>query len=150
MELASFWRRLGAQVVDWIIFFAIAFVLGSILGIGVTAASAVDVNPLALIGAMLVGQLVILIIMFVVDVIYGAYFESSEHQGTIGKILLGIKVVDESGNRLDFQKAAIRNVIKYVPVLGGILLFIGGLLVAFTKEKKAFHDLLVKTQVVRK
>jgi uncharacterized RDD family membrane protein YckC len=73
--------------------------------------------------------------------------ESSKYQGTLGKLMLGLKVTDEEGNRIGFWTAFGRLLSK--TFLSGIL-FIGYIMVAFTKKKQGLHDLIVSTVVIKK
>ena len=79
--------------------------------------------------------------------LYYALMESSSSQATVGKMALGIKVVDLDGNRLDFQRALLR---WAAAALSYLTLYIGFLMAAFTERKQALHDVLVGTRVVDK
>lgn len=78
--------------------------------------------------------------------LYGALCESSEWQATPGKKALGLKVTDESGQRIDFTRATLR---FFCQILSGLLMGIGYLMAAFTARKQALHDMLARTLVVR-
>lgn len=78
--------------------------------------------------------------------VYVAVLHSSVWQATIGKKLLGMKVVDYAGNRISFGRATGR---YFAGFLSAILLCIGFIMVAFTKKKQALHDKLASTLVVR-
>jgi uncharacterized RDD family membrane protein YckC len=47
-------------------------------------------------------------------ILYSTAMESSKHQATLGKSLLGLKVCDESGGRMSTGRALIRNLSKIV------------------------------------
>ena len=83
----------------------------------------------------------------IVSWLYFAYLESSEYQGTIGKIILKLKVTDEGGRKINFAKATVRHFSK---ILSSLILGIGYLMIAFTKKKQGLHDIIAKTLVVRK
>lgn len=76
-----------------------------------------------------------------------ALFEISRFQGTPGKIIGGIKVVDEHGNKLTFWRAFGRNASKAISI---IIIFIGFLMALFTDRKQALHDMIAKTYVIKK
>ncbi len=80
-------------------------------------------------------------------VLYYALMESSKFQGSVGKIALGIIVVDAHGARLDFTKALVRNLCK---IISGFILCIGFIIAAFTEKKQALHDMIANTFVIRK
>ena len=64
-----------------------------------------------------------------------AYFESSKYQGTVGKILMGIKIVDIDYKTLSFSKSAFRYIVFcLLSAIGGI--FINFFLLYFLQKKK--------------
>ena len=77
--------------------------------------------------------------------LYCMVMESSERQGTFGKSAMGIKVVDENGNRLTLLKAIGRNCSKIISYL---VVFLGFLWILFDKKKQGWHDKICKTMVV--
>lgn len=79
-------------------------------------------------------------------IVYCTFMEASSHQGTFGKRLMDIKVVDENGKRLDLYKAFLRNALK---VLSIVPLFIGILWIIFDKKGQAWHDKLSRSIVVK-
>ena len=82
-----------------------------------------------------------------VDILYHSFMESSKFQGSVGKIALGMKVTDLSGNKIDLVKALIRNVCK---IISGAILAIGYIMAGFTDKKQALHDMIASTLVVNK
>jgi uncharacterized RDD family membrane protein YckC len=120
---AGFWLRFVAVIIDSIIIGIVSGILGAI------------VPPLASIINLLVAGG------------YYVYLESSEYQGTVGKILLGLKVTDLKGQRITPQMATIR---FFGRIISGIILGIGYLMAAFTEKKQALHDLIANTLVIQK
>lgn len=78
--------------------------------------------------------------------LYFTILESSSWQGTVGKKLLGLKVVDLNGQRISFLRANARYFSKYISF---ILLGIGFLMVAFTSKKQGLHDKIAGTLVIK-
>ena len=78
--------------------------------------------------------------------LYYAFMESSRFQATLGKVVMGIKVTDQNGHRLDFAKALLRNLSK---IISGIVLGIGYLMIVFDDKKQGLHDKIADTYVVR-
>lgn len=76
---------------------------------------------------------------------YYALMESSSHQATLGKMALGIKVVDRNGGRLTPVHAVGR---WFAASLSYLTMYIGFLLAAFTERKQALHDMVASTLVV--
>ena len=86
------------------------------------------------------------VINFAIYAIYYGSLESSEMQATFGKKICDIKVVDEFGNRLSFNKAALR----YVAIIISIIPLGFGIWAIATDEKKqAWHDALLGCFVVK-
>lgn len=140
---AGFVRRLAALFVDGLILivplFAISFLLGIVIGIVFKDA---DSKTLQTIGAC-TGFLAAVVIKLV----YFAFQESSRHQATFGKRALGIKVTDESGQRLSFGRAVGR---YFASALSYLTLYVGFLMAGFTERKRALHDMVASTLVVDK
>lgn len=65
---------------------------------------------------------------------------------TLGKKVMGIKVVREDGKPLGYPTAIIRYIGYYI---SGLFLFIGFLWVIWDPKKQGFHDKIAKTYVVK-
>ena len=68
--------------------------------------------------------------------LFWAIFSSS-----IGKFLLGVKIIDKKGNKITYWQALLRTAAYF-------LLAIGGWLMLLNTEKMALHDLIAGTRVV--
>jgi uncharacterized RDD family membrane protein YckC len=79
-------------------------------------------------------------------VLYFPLMESSSSQGTLGKIAFGLKVTDTSYRRISFGRAFGRYVAHFP---SGLLLCLGYAMVAFTPQKRALHDYIAGTFVLR-
>ncbi|MEO1656853.1 MAG: RDD family protein [Pseudomonadota bacterium] len=86
------------------------------------------------------------IIPLLIDAGYSIFMESSQTQGTVGKMICRLKVADLQGQRISPGKAALRYIGKY---LSALLAFVGYLLVFFTSKKQALHDLMAGTVVLK-
>lgn len=84
---------------------------------------------------------------FVIGWLYYSFMESSEKQGTVGKLVVHIKATDISGNRLSFWHATGRHFGK---ILSSVILGIGFLMVIWTEKKQGLHDIIAKTLVVKR
>ena len=73
--------------------------------------------------------------------------ESSAYQGTVGKIFLGIKVTDLNGHKIGFGRATGRHFGK---IISAIILFVGFIMVAFTKRKQGLHDIMAGCLVLNR
>jgi|TARA_B110000046_G_scaffold44845_1_gene49844 uncharacterized RDD family membrane protein YckC len=83
---------------------------------------------------------------FITQTLYFSLLESSHLQASLGKLALGIKVVDQHGARLDFLYCLVRNLSKF---LSSLIFMLGYLMAAVTKNKQALHDLIAGSYVVR-
>lgn len=80
-----------------------------------------------------------------------AYFTAFEGQWgqTLGKKVLSIKVVAEDGSQLTMGKAAIRNILRGIDVLGPFFpYFIGYVVMLFSKKNQRIGDMAAKSVVV--
>jgi len=79
--------------------------------------------------------------------LYYALMESSQIQGTVGKLALGIIVTDMQGQRIGFGRATGRYFGRY---LSALTLMIGFMLAGWTQQKQALHDMLAGCLVIRR
>lgn len=84
---------------------------------------------------------------FILPWLYYSIWESSYKKATIGKIFLGLIVVDLYGSRITFFRANIRFFSKILTLL---TLLTGFFIAAFNGQKQALHDLFADTIVVDK
>ena len=78
--------------------------------------------------------------------LYFAWFESSVKQATWGKQLFGLRVTDAYGQRLTFARATGRTFAK---ILSYMTLYIGFMMAGWTKQKRALHDMIAGTLVMK-
>jgi len=78
--------------------------------------------------------------------LYDARFTSSARQATPGKMAMRIVVQDRHGQRLSFRRASARVFAKLLSYPLGIGFFIQ----PFTRHKRALHDIIAGTEVVRR
>lgn len=156
LQLADGGKRFIAFLIDFILLSVVTVIIVSIIGMvgGVGAASAVsnsgdmsDSQAAGIMAAMAGAGLLIQLVSLALQVGYFTYMESSERQATIGKSAMGLIVADENGNRLDVQKALIRNISRLV---SGFICLIGYLMAFFTEKKQTLHDIIAKTNVYTK
>lgn len=143
---AGFWRRVGAYLIDAILLGIVTSILGSITGMpmGAAAMSAVMSGDPAAIAAAQSGGNLGNLISIIIGVAYFAGMESSSHQATLGKKVLGMVVTDLSGNRLSLGRAIGR---YFAKIVSAIILCIGFIMVAFTEKKQGLHDMIAGTLV---
>ena len=125
---ASYGSRVGAFFIDMVALGIVSTVLESVL--------AFVTNSTAL--SSFVG--------LIVGIAYYVYMDSSERQGTIGKIVLKIKIVDMNGQRITTKQAVLRYIGR---IVSGLVFGIGYLWPLFDKKHQAWHDMIAKTLVVK-
>jgi uncharacterized RDD family membrane protein YckC len=76
---------------------------------------------------------------------YYTGFHASHWQATPGKHAFGIKVTDLEGRRIGVGRSLARYLASY---LSALALFIGYLMVPFTRRRQALHDMIAGTLVV--
>lgn len=136
---AGFWKRFAAFILDYIIVLVLAMMAGGVIGLiyGVGAGAPTDDTASGL------GAIVGLLVWW----LYYALMESSATQATLGKMALGIRVVDQEGNAVSFGRATGRTLAKF---LSGMILMIGYLMAGFTSRKQALHDIVAGCLVVNR
>lgn len=148
---AGFLKRWAAVFLDGLVlglgFYAVFFVLILVLGIagGLDQLAELDSeDPPGWVVAAYIGMY---LLYYLAAGLYYSLMESSSHQATLGKMALGIKVVDRHGGRLSFPHALGR---WFAAALSYLTLYIGFLMAAFTQNKQALHDMVAGTCVVDK
>ncbi|TAN08736.1 MAG: hypothetical protein EPN38_02110 [Rhodanobacteraceae bacterium] len=140
---AGFWLRVAAYLVDGLIL-AAALAL-AYFALDGTAESWPWVPRL---GWPLLGARPSLwLLMVLVPWVYYAAFEASALQATPGKLVLGLCVVDDYGQRVGFARASGR---FFGKIVSGLVLDAGYLVAAWTPRKQALHDLMAGCCVVRR
>ncbi len=89
----------------------------------------------------------LMLITFLVGWPYFTLLEASPMQGTLGKMICGMKVTDLDGRRIRWGRANGRYFGRW---LSGLPSCIGFLMPIFTEKKQALHDLLAGCLVLRK
>jgi uncharacterized RDD family membrane protein YckC len=159
LEFAGFWRRVGAYIIDGIILGIAAYITSNVIGLLLRGSinqtqltqAMLTQDPQAMVSAI-AGPMMDLLIFsslasFIIYWFYFAGFESSKFQATPGKSLLGIVVTDMDGDPVTFGTATGRFLGK---ILSALILYIGFLMVAWTKHKQGLHDMIAGTLVIRK
>ena len=141
---AGFWRRLGAYVIDSVIFSVVTTIIGNIVISIMVAVSAGNPEPNLGLGAIVV--LIMTIVSYLLFGLYYVLFESSKIQATPGKMALGLKVTDLHGKRLSFGRASARYFAKIVSVLA---VYVGFMMIGWTEKKQGLHDMIVGSLVVK-
>ena len=151
---AGFWLRFVAYLIDAIIltFAECVFALILFFATGLAAVvRSLPGNPTP--DEVFTGTVIFAIVMFVVGMIvmiwiYYAWMESSQYQGTLGKMALGLIVTDLQYQPVSFARASGRFFAKFITRL--VPLFIGYIMAGFTAKKQALHDMIASCLVLRR
>ncbi|HIP50432.1 MAG TPA: RDD family protein [Candidatus Pacebacteria bacterium] len=140
---SGFWVRGAAYIIDsfvlGIITFVIVIPLNFVIGFASVMGDSVFMS--------LMGQVIATIIGLAVG--WGYYiFMTHKFQATLGKMAVGAKVIDESGQNLSLGKIVLRETIG--KLVSGFLFGIGYLMAAFTSKKQGLHDMMSHSVVVYK
>lgn len=138
LRYSGFWVRWAAHIID-------AFIIFLILGCVVVPFLVFLGFTLSLIGASLFVQFLGATAGIIVAWTY-YIFMTDRFQATLGKMAVGVKVVDLEGKKLDTGRVALRETLG--KILSRITLNVGFLMVAFTNKKQGLHDLVGGSVVV--
>jgi len=138
MQYAGLIKRAVALIIDLFVITFMTFLVMGFLGFVVGGAMT---NLEGLTKVTSFGPLIDVILIW----LYYAGLESSEHQATVGKMVIGIYTTDLDGHRISFAKATIRHFSKYVSAL---ILFVGYFMAGITPKKQALHDMMAGTLVL--
>jgi len=153
---AGFWWRFLAFIIDDII----VGIVVSIIILPIWAAMGVSMYSifrgeeyygneeaaLEMIAPIMGAVMLTALISIALTWLYFAVMESSKHQGTLGKMALGIKVTDMEGNRISFARATGR---YFGKIISGMIMYIGYIMAGFTEKKQALHDMLASCLVIK-
>ena len=153
VEYAGFWWRFLACIIDEIIlsFVSWIFILPilGIFGISLYSLKEAGFDPddaYMYMGPMIGALTSIAFLSTAIKWLYFAIMESSKIQGTLGKMLLKIKVTDYDGNRISFARATGR---YFGKIISGMILMIGYIMAGFTDRKQALHDIMAGCYVIK-
>lgn len=127
MEIrAGFWTRFVAFVIDGIIIGVISLIIGLIFGRSLNGVLSI-------------------VISLILSLIYYVWYQSLNGQ-TLGKRIMGIKVIKENGNQVHMGTMFLREIIG--KFCSGVILYIGYIMAA-GRKKRALHDYIAGTIVIR-
>jgi uncharacterized RDD family membrane protein YckC len=131
LNYAGFWIRFLAYLLDVIILQVFLYLFGMILGMVLGGADTV--------------QLIATVVSFVLALGYEIFF-IGKYGATPGKMALKLRVVRADGSPVGYGLAAGRYLSK---ILSALILLIGYIMAAFDEQKRALHDRICDTRVVR-
>ena len=146
---AGFWIRFVAFLIDGLILGIIAGVIVGAMAIvaiviGVGFHGDDDENVALIVIGMLLGAIALIVVSW----LYEALMTSSHNGATFGKRALGLRIVRADGATLSFGRATARHFLKAM-ITPLVPFAVGYLLAAFTNGKRALHDFMADTFVIR-
>ncbi len=139
LEYANFWPRFGAKLIDSIIM----NVASGIVQFGlIIPAMFLTKNETLQGAAYIIGY----VLSLAINVGYSVYF-LVKYSATPGKMALGLKVVTAEGEPLTAGIAVGR---FFAEIVSALTCFVGYIMAAFDEERRALHDRICNTRVVRK
>ena len=140
LEYGGFWIRCGAKMIDNIIVLVVtvAVVIPLTLWAARAGAAGATVRAMGL-------QVVMTLFRFAILTGYGTYFVG-RYGATPGKMVCGLRVVRPDGSRLSYGHACGR---VFATALSYLTLYIGFIIAAFDDERRALHDHVAGTRVIR-
>lgn len=148
---AGFWIRCLAYLIDSVFFLLMAFAAAFIALIVFVLASgmdidsvleALDADDLQLTATL---QVIYSLATLAVLLFYYVYFPSGSWQATPGKRICGIYIVRVDGSRMT-AGLALGRFLSYS--ISQLPLFLGFIMVAWSDQRKALHDMICGTRVV--
>jgi uncharacterized RDD family membrane protein YckC len=141
---AGFWIRFVAKIIDWILMGIAQWVIMIPFGMmmstnDLTSGQGPSAGFYVMIG---VQQLIGILI----PAAYNTFF-IGRFGATLGKMACQLRVVMPDGGQVSYLRALGRN---FAEVISAIILLIGYIMAGFDDEKRALHDRICSTRVVRK
>jgi uncharacterized RDD family membrane protein YckC len=137
LNYAGFWIRLGAKIIDGIILGIASWLVFIPLGMMMMSGEG---KPGF--GFLAVQQSLVLLI----PALYATWF-LGRFAATPGKMACGLRVVTAEAGQVSYARALGRHLSEY---LSSLILAIGYIMAGFDSEKRALHDRICNTRVVRK
>lgn len=125
MNYGGFWVRLMAHNIDLIILLPVYYLIGLLIG----------------------SNQLLFWVCASITLLYEIIFTAGNWQGTPGKKIMHLQVVDNNQKRISATKSALRTASKAITIL---TLFIGYAMIVLHPRKKGLHDLLAGTTVILK
>lgn len=141
MDYAGFWIRFGASIIDSIITTVVSLLIS--FGFGMMAmftSSSSDPSNAA------IYSVISTLLSLCITIGYETFF-IGKWGATIGKMACGLKVVTPEGDKITYLRAFAR---YFAKIVSAMILLIGYIMAAFDDEKRALHDRICDTRVVRK
>lgn len=147
-ELAGFWRRLVALIIDAVVLWIVNAIVGGILGVIFGVGFAISNGGMYYSTGTGASNVISLVQFLIILAYFGALW--SYRGQSLGDMALGIRVVRTDGSQIGFGRGVARALALW---LSFAIIIIPAIISAFTvglgSRKQALHDMVVDTQVVK-
>lgn len=148
-DYAGFWVRFAAKFIDGLILgilvglpvFLILMYFGAMGGL----ATRTGAGPRLAMGGLGL-RLALILVEWAARLCYNSLFVG-KFGATPGKMALGLKVIMADGSPVSYGRAFGRS---FAEILSGMICYIGYIMAGFDSQKRALHDHICGTRVVRK
>lgn len=146
---AGLWRRVAASILDGLVTSIASYIvlipLALVMGISMSEIMGSESS-----GASIMFMLAQYLLGIGIPAFYFGWMHSSASQASLGKMAVGIKVARTNGEAISFARAIGRYFAYtvFALVTCGLGVLISGLMVAFSQNKQALHDMICDTIVV--
>lgn len=138
----GFWRRFCARFIDGIIQGVVGAILGAlIIPLYVAGGSFDPSNTASAIMLQVIVQAVSMAIALAYEVFFVRKFDA-----TPGKMAMGLKILRPDGSKLSVLRIIGR---YFATLVSALILLIGYIMAAFDDEKRALHDRMADTRVIK-
>jgi uncharacterized RDD family membrane protein YckC len=140
-EYAGFWIRFGAKLIDGLI-------LGVVVGVPLVVFAfmpllgSANTNP----RSEILFQLILNLGYFTANIAFNTFF-IGKFGATPGKMACNLRVIMSDGSKASYLRGFGRSLAE---ILSGMLCYIGYIIAGFDDQKRALHDHMCDTRVVRK
>ncbi len=138
----AFWRRLGAQLLDNLLF--LVPLLLAVLAVGSATSGSSDDKIAAGLATFYIG---LYLVVLPANFIYGGAMLSRRGQ-TLGKMATGVRVVAPDGGNPGFWRGAFREILGK-GISGAICIVLGYIWMLWDPQQQTWHDKIFDTHVVR-
>ena len=157
-QYGGFWLRFLARIIDSLVLL-IPSLLVFLLVLGTSFFTALLGGDLSVLTG---GAPMMLVAGLINAIMYAGYeaFTTSTYGGTLGKLALSLRVILPDGGMLSLQQALIRHliyaagsivsIIPFAGIFGGLWTLVDNVSAAFDPQKRALHDRIATTFVVKK
>lgn len=89
------------------------------------------------------------LVTFLIQIIYFTVLEGGPKGATFGKRVMGLKVVNEQYQPIDMGTAFIRNILRWIPFISGIIFIIDAIMILVRDDHQSLRDVLAHTYVIK-